>query len=291
MHESVLLHESVDFLNIKKDGVYVDLTGGFGGHSQLIFKRMNEDGRLYIVDQDEEALNFLHDKFDQYSNVTLLRGDFSGQIQKLIDEKIVFDGVLADLGLSSIQLDSHHRGFGFKQDGPLDMRMDQSLDVTAEDIVNEYEFDQLVEILFEYGEERFAKRISGFICEAREEERITTVFKLVKIIQNAVGTFYRKQRIHPATRTFQALRIEVNQELKQLDNLLQAIPDLLKEGGRSAIISFHSLEDRKVKIAFRNLKNEKKWNLLTKKPIIPSEDEVKNNPRSRSAKLRVIERV
>lgn len=290
MHTSVLLNEVIENLEIKPKGHYADLTGGFGGHSQKIFENLDIDGVLYIVDQDLDAINFLKDKFKDKKNVKIFHQNHSSWINQYKDQ-FKLDGLLADLGVSSKQLDDEKRGFSFMRDGPLDMRMNQDQEFSAYDVVKDYSLDDLIKIFKEYGNERHAFKIARAIVHDREIKEFKTTLELEGLAYRVLGKYYRNQKIHPATRIFQALRIEVNGELQSLENLLNDFPKILADQGYALMISFHSLEDRLVKNTFRDLKQKSGWNLITKKPIIPTEDEVKNNVRSRSAKLRVIQRL
>lgn len=306
-HVSVLLNESIEALNIKENGIYVDCTLGGAGHSSEILKRLSPSGRLIGIDQDKNALNAAKEKLKQYSNVTYVHNNFSNIGEVLDDlniEKV--DGILMDLGVSSHQLDVAERGFSYMQDAPLDMRMNQDEEFSAFDIVNGYSEEKLYQIIRDYGEEKFAKRIANFITNRRKDEPIKTTGELVDIIKAAIPAKARREGPHPAKRTFQAIRIEVNRELEILNNTIEDGVNHLNEGGRIAVITFHSLEDRIIKNKFRELENPctcpkefpvcicgKKplLRLVSRKPIDPSKEEVEENPRSRSAKLRVAERV
>ena len=290
MHVSVLPSESIELLHVRSDGLYVDATAGAGGHSEEILKRLGPQGRLTTVDCDPQAVKGVKEKFGGDSRVKIFHARFSELFEILSREKLVpLDGILADLGISSLQLADPSMGIGFMQEGPLDMRMDPRRDKTAADLIAELTEKELADLIYQLGEERHSRRLARMIVMSREKDPINTTTQLRLIAERAIGPFYRKGRIHPATRLFQALRLAVNRELEELDILLESIPELLAPGGRAAIISFHSLEDRKVKQKFVALKKEG-WNLITKKPVTPSDEEVRSNPRSRSAKLRVIER-
>ena len=306
-HVSVLLNECIEGLNIKENGIYVDGTVGGAGHSSEIVKRL-KTGRLIGIDQDTDAINAATKRLEPYKDrVTLVHDNFSNVkavFAQLGIEKA--DGFLLDIGVSSHQLDEAERGFSYMQDAPLDMRMNSESDFSAYNVVNEYSEDELNNVIFKYGEERWAKRIAQFIVEARKQKPIETTFELVDIIKKAVPKGARKDGPHPAKRTFQAIRIEVNGELEILEKTIDDMTELLNPGGRLCIITFHSLEDRIVKNAFRKQENPctcppefpvcvcgKKplAKVITRKPILPSEDELEENHRSRSAKLRILERI
>ncbi len=276
----------------RPSGVYVDGTLGLGGHAGLILERLGPDGKLVGFDKDAAALAEAGKALAVYGErVMLIHDDFKNLTHRFAGLGIGrADGVLLDLGVSSMQLDRAERGFSFRFDGPLDMRMDPSQELTAADIVNDWSREDLQQIIFEYGEERFGRRIAERIERERAGRRIETTGQLASIIASAVPGAYRHGRIHPATRTFQALRIAVNGEMESLRLFLDTALDALAEGGRLAIISFHSLEDRMVKTVFREWQKEEKGTALTKKPMIATDAEISANPRSRSAKLRVFER-
>ena len=306
-HISVLLNESIQQLNIKKNGVYVDCTLGGGGHSSEILKRI-PNGHLYAFDQDSFAINTADEKLKKIaSNYTLINENFVN-IKVALEEENVYgvDGILYDLGVSSFQLDIPERGFSYRFDGPLDMRMDQTAELDAYTVVNTYDEKSLVRILFEYGEEKFARLIARKIVSEREKKPIETTLELVEIIKNAIPAKARREGPHPAKRTFQAIRIEVNSELSILNKAIEDGVNKLNKGGRMAIITFHSLEDRIVKNKFRDLAvscrcpkefpicicgEKAKVKVISRKAIEPSKEEVEVNPRSRSAKLRVIEKI
>lgn len=307
-HETVLLNETVENLNIKPNGIYVDGTLGGGGHSQLICSNLNNDGLLIGIDQDEEALKFTREKLSKFPNKLEFVNDNFSNIKNIIDslgiEKI--NGVVLDLGVSSYQLDKGERGFSYMQDAELDMRMDRRRELTAKEVVNTYSEDELNKIIKLYGEEKWASRIAKFIIQARQDKEIETTGELVDIIKKAIPAGARRNGPHPAKRTFQAIRIEVNNELGILEKTVKDIAELLETGGRISIITFHSLEDRIIKNVYKELSkgcicppelpicqcdNEPLLKVITRKPIYPSELEVENNPRSRSAKLRVAERI
>lgn len=306
-HVSVLLNETIDELNIKEDGIYVDCTLGGAGHSSEILKKLSEKGRLIGIDQDTDAINAAKEKLKEYNNVTYVHDNFHN-IKNILDSLNIqkVDGILADLGVSSYQLDKPERGFSYMHDAPLDMRMNKDSNFSAFDVVNGYEQDKLYHVIRNYGEEKFAKRIAEFIVNKRQEGNINSTFELVEIIKRAIPAKFRRNGPHPAKRTFQAIRIEVNGELEILNSTIEDGIDKLSEGGRMCIITFHSLEDRIVKNKFKELKNpctcppdipmcvcgrKPKIEIITRKPIEPSEDEVSVNPRSRSAKLRVAEKI
>lgn len=306
-HVSVLLDETLEGLNIKEDGIYVDCTLGGGGHSGEIIKRLSSKGLLIGIDQDIEAINAAKEKLKIYPNITFVHNNFSN-ITDILDELKIskVDGILMDLGVSSYQLDKGERGFSYMQDAPLDMRMDRGNDFTAYDVVNKYTKEELTKIMRDYGEEKFAPRIADFIITRRTSAPINSTLELVDVIKAAIPARARREGPHPAKRTFQAIRIEVNQELNVLSNALENCVDSLNSKGRIAIITFHSLEDRIVKTKFKELANPctcpKEFPIcncgkkpivkaITKKPIEASEYEVDKNPRSRSAKLRISEKI
>ena len=306
-HISVLLNECIDNLNITPDGIYVDGTMGGGGHSLEIAKRLTT-GRLICIDQDPNAHEAAGKRLAEYKDrITFVRDNF-GNIANILDslgiEKI--DGMLLDIGVSSHQLDEAERGFSYQQDAPLDMRMNPDRPFSAYDVVNGYDEDELDRVIFTYGEERWARRIAQFIVKEREAKPIETTGELVDIIKKAVPKGARKDGPHPAKRTFQAIRIEVNGELEVLQRAIDDVAARLAVGGRLCIITFHSLEDRIVKNAFRRNENPctcppefpvcvcgktSRGHVITRKPILPSKEELEENPRSRSAKLRVLEGV
>lgn len=304
-HESVLLDETIEYLNIKPDGIYVDGTLGGGGHSYEILKRL-PNGRLIAIDRDTDAIDAASVRLKDFNNVTYVHDNYKN-IKKILKDIGVdrIDGAILDLGVSSYQLDEVKRGFSYMHDAPLDMRMDKESDLTAEYVVNNYSEDDIAKILFDYGEEKWSRRISKFIVEERKKRPIKTTFQLVDIIKKAVPASKRRTGPHPAKRTFQAIRIEVNDELKGLDNAINDMVEVLNPNGRIAIITFHSLEDRIVKNTYKKLENPcicpknlpctcgKKpiIRIITKKPVMPNEEEIESNPRSRSAKLRVAEKL
>ncbi|TQO58575.1 16S rRNA (cytosine(1402)-N(4))-methyltransferase RsmH [Paraclostridium bifermentans] len=307
-HVSVLLDESIDNLNIKPDGVYVDCTMGGAGHSKEIVKRLSKDGLFIGFDQDINAINTAKERLSEYSDrVKFVHSNFQNlknELEKIGVYKV--DGVLADLGVSSHQLDEADRGFSYMQDAPLDMRMDIRCSFSAYDVVNTYSEAELSKIIKDYGEDNWAKRIAKFIVEGRKEKNIETTGELVEIIKKAIPKKARIDGPHPAKRTFQAIRIEVNNELGVITEMIDDAASIMNEGGRICIITFHSLEDRIVKNAFRDLATdcicpphipicqcdkEALVKVITRKPILPTDKEIEENPRSRSAKLRVAERI
>ena len=303
-HKSVLLYETVDELNIKPDGIYVDGTLGGGGHSYEIAKRLSEGGRLIGIDQDEDAIKAASKRLEPYMDrVTIVRNNYCN-MDKVLDELGIdkVDGIMLDLGVSSYQLDAADRGFTYNVDTALDMRMDQRQEITAKDIVNEYSEFDLYRIIRDYGEDRFAKNIVA----ARQEKPIETTFELNDIIKAAIPMKVRATGGHPSKRTYQAIRIELNKELEVLENSIDMMIDRLKPEGRLCIITFHSLEDRIVKTRFRNNENPctcppsfpacvcgkvPKGRVITRKPVVPTDEEINENSRSKSSKLRVFERV
>lgn len=306
-HVSVLLEECLDALNIKEDGIYVDCTLGGAGHSLEILKRLSSKGRLIGIDQDEDALKAAKENIGEYNNVTYVHDNFyniEAILNKLQIEKV--DGILMDLGVSSFQIDEAERGFSYMKDAALDMRMDRSQKLSAYDVVNNYSEQQIGDVLRNYGEEKFSKRIANFIVNRRIDKPINTTLELVNIIDAAIPAKYKREGGHPSKRTFQGIRIEVNGELKILDNAIENGVQKLNSGGRMAIITFHSLEDRIVKIKFRNLNDPcgcpKQLpmcvcgktpivKLISRKPIVATQEELEVNKRSRSAKLRVAEKI
>lgn len=307
-HKSVLLYETVDELNIKPDGIYVDGTLGGGGHSYEIAKRLSGGGRLIGIDQDEDAIKAAGKRLEPYMDrVTIVRNNYCN-MDKVLDELGIdkVDGIMLDLGVSSYQLDAADRGFTYNVDTALDMRMDQRQEITAKDIVNEYSEFELYRIIRDYGEDRFAKNIAKHIVAARQEKPIETTFELNDIIKAAIPMKVRATGGHPSKRTYQAIRIELNKELEVLENSIDMMIDRLKPEGRLCIITFHSLEDRIVKIRFKNNENPcicppsfpacvcgkvPKGRVITRKPIVPTDEEINENSRSKSSKLRVFERV
>jgi 16S rRNA (cytosine1402-N4)-methyltransferase len=289
-HKPVLLKEVIENLNINPDGIYIDATVGAGGHAKEILKKLSKKGQIIALDVDETAVKIANDNLGHYHNVRIYNENFINIPELLKNLGINFiNGILFDLGVSNMQLSVPERGFSFQLDGNLDMRMDKNKEINAEYIINKFSYEELVSIFKNYGEERYSKRIAKKIIEKRRFQPIKTTLELANIIKSAVP--YSNMKIHPATRVFQALRIYINNELENLDKVLNSIWKLLVKGGRIEVISFHSLEDRIVKQTFNKLKKENILNIITKKPIMPSEIEVRENPRSRSAKLRVAEKI
>lgn len=306
-HLPVLLDECIRYLSIKPDGLYVDGTCGMGGHSYEIASRLN-GGHLICIDKDNYALEQACERLSEFrSCVTFIHSDFS-RTARIVSELGMgyVDGMLFDLGVSSPQLDFAERGFSYMQNAPLDMRMDQTAELSAYEVVNFYSEDKLTEILFQYGEERYARRIASAICEERNNSPIQTTGELVELVRHAMPAPALREKQHPAKRTFQAIRIEVNDELGSVSKMLHSAPDQLKSGGRLCVISFHSLEDRIVKNEIHNRENGctcpreapictcgfvQTLRTITKKPVVATEEEIQKNPRARSAKLRVAERV
>jgi len=290
IHVPVLLKEAIDFLAVRRGGTYIDATVGLGGHSYEIAKRLGAPGHLIGLDKDPAALAIARAKLtgEGFPQVTLMQGSFA-EVGKRFGPGFA-DGLLADIGVSSLQLEDAARGFSFQADGPLDMRMDPQGERTAEQVVNHLDERQLADVIYEFGEERRSRRIARAICRSRP---IRSTAHLADVISAAARPMNQaERRIHPATRTFQALRIFVNRELDDLRALLEAVPRMLKPGGRVVVISFHSLEDRIVKDAFREgAIKDKHFRVLTKKPVTATELESDRNPRARSAKLRAAERV
>ncbi len=302
-----MLNECIEALNINPDGIYLDGTLGGGGHSEQIAKRLSENGRLICVDKDADAIIYAGNRLEQYKKViTFVNDDFKNATEFLDDLQIEkLDGVLLDLGVSSYQLDNGERGFSYMQDAPLDMRMDQSQYLTAFNVVNEYSVAELVKVLKDYGEEKLARKIAERIASTREKETIRTTGQLAKLVELCYPPATRWKFGHPAKRTFQAIRIEVNGELENLEKTIEMYAMRLKKGGRMAVITFHSLEDRAVKNVFKWLELDcicdkslpvcvcdkvSEVKILTKKPVVASEEELKVNSRAESAKLRIIER-
>ena len=306
-HQPVLLEECLEGLRILPDGIYIDGTFGRGGHSLEIARRLSKKGRLLCIDRDRQALDEGGERLKDFSsNVTFLHGNFSDLAQLLkkagVDQ---VDGMLFDLGVSSPQLDEDVRGFSYQKDAPLDMRMNREDALTAYTIVNEWSREEIRRVLWEYGEERYGNSIATAICRAREERPVETTLELVDIIRSAMPAAALREKQHPAKRSFQGIRISVNNELEAISNMLQQAIPMLAQGGRLAVISFHSLEDRIVKTEFARAAKgctcppefpvcicgkEPQVRLLPKKPILPSAAELEENPRARSAKLRVAEK-
>ena len=305
-HKSVLLEECIDGLNIKKDGIYVDGTLGGAGHSKKILEKLNNTGRLIGIDRDEEALNAAKQNLKEFNNVEYVHGNHDDIKQILESLKITkVDGILLDLGVSSYQLDERNRGFSYLGENDLDMRMDKSQELTAKTIVNTYSEEDLANIIYKYGEEKFSRKIAKNICEYRKKKQIETTKELVTIIEKSIPGFAKKNG-HPAKKTFQAIRIEVNNEIEPLQKTVADCIDCLNPGGRLCIITFHSLEDRAVKNAYVQAQGvctcpkdlpycicgcEEKGKIINKKPIIASKEEQEENSRSKSAKLRIFEKI
>lgn len=305
-HVPILLPEVLEGLAIRPDGIYVDGTVGGAGHSREIAKRLGENGRLICLDQDEEAVQAASERLSGYPMAKVIKSNYLNMGTVLDDLGIGgVDGILLDLGVSSHQLDDASRGFSYREDAPLDMRMDRDTSLTAREVVNTYSEAELRRVLRDYGEEPFAAQIARKICETRQDHPIETTFQLNDCIRSAIPAAARRKGGHPSKRTYQAIRIEINQELSVLENSLDHMIDRLNPGGRICILTFHSLEDRIVKTAFRTAEHpcicppefpvcvcgrKSKGKVLTRKPIEPSEQEQERNPRSRSAKLRIFEK-
>ena len=307
-HTTVLLHETVDGLNIRPDGIYVDCTLGGAGHSEYLVKQLSDEGRLFCFDQDETAISHAKEKLkDHIHRITFIHANFK-DIKKELEERGIekVDGILYDLGVSSPQLDTPERGFSYHNDAPLDMRMDQSASLSAYEVVNDWSFEDLVRIFYRYGEEKFSKQIARKIEAAREKAPIETTGQLVDCIKDGIPAFARRTGGHPAKRVFQAIRIAVNDELGAAETSLQDAITLLAPKGRISVITFHSLEDRICKTIFKEASSlpelphnfpvipsgqEPKLKLITRKPILASEEELEHNNRSRSAKLRIAEKI
>nr|WP_302627716.1 16S rRNA (cytosine(1402)-N(4))-methyltransferase RsmH [uncultured Eubacterium sp.] len=306
-HVSVLLKETIDGLNIKPDGIYVDGTLGGGGHAYEVCKHLSSKGRLIGIDQDSEALEAARERLSEFEDkVTMVRSNYC-EIDTILKDLDIdkVDGIVLDLGVSSYQLDNLERGFSYKADAPLDMRMDTRQMITASDVVNNYSENELYRIIRDYGEDRFAKNIAKHIVMARKKKPLTTTGELSEIVKESVPMKFQAKGGHPAKKTFQAIRIEVNNELKVLKDSIDTMIEHLNLGGRICIITFHSLEDRIVKTKFRENENPctcppdfpvcvcgkvSKGKVITRKPIIPSEEEIVNNKRAKSSKLRIFER-
>ncbi len=306
-HISVLLNEAIDGLAIRTDGIYVDATLGGGGHSFEIASRLSKKGVLIGIDRDKEALNAASERLSSFSNITYVHSNYN-DIKSILSKEGIqsIDGAVIDLGVSSYQLDCAERGFSYMEDAPLDMRMDKSEPFSAYDVVNTYSKEKLTEIFYNYGEERFSKKVAELICESRQTSPVSTTLELVHIIKKAIPERFRQKGSHPAKRVFQAIRIEVNNELEPLKNALSDFFDSLSSGGRLCVITFHSLEDRIVKQTFASFAkgctcpsdfpicvcgNKPRGKVITSKPILPSEEELGINKRAKSAKLRIIEKL
>ena len=304
-HKPVMLEECISGLNIKKDGIYVDGTLGGAGHSKEILKRLSNNGLLIGIDRDEEALKAAKDNLKEFQNVIYVHNNHDN-IKEILEELKIdnVDGILLDLGVSSYQLDERNRGFSYLGENELDMRMDKSQKLTAKEVVNKYKEEDLANVIYEYGEERFSRQIAKNICISRKNKEIETTKELVEIIEKSIPKSKQKDG-HPAKRTFQAIRIEVNDEIKPLYKTILDCIEMLKEQGRLCVITFHSLEDRAVKKAMIEAKGKctcppdlpycvcgakTLGKIITKKPILPSKEEMEENSRSKSAKLRIFEK-
>lgn len=307
-HTTVLLAETVDGLAVRPDGIYVDCTLGGAGHSEYLIKQLSSEGHLYCFDQDTTALENAKEKLKDYADrVTFIHSNFRFLKQQLADLGVTeVDGILYDLGVSSPQLDTPERGFSYNHDAPLDMRMDQTSELSAYHVVNDWPYEKLVKIFFRYGEEKFSKQVAREIERARQEQPIETTFELVELIKRGIPAAARRTGGHPAKRIFQAIRIAVNDELGAAEDSLEQALTMLKPNGRISVITFHSLEDRLVKTMFKEVSSlpelppnlpmipqelQPEFKLVTRKPIVPSEEELAVNNRSRSAKLRIIEKL
>lgn len=306
-HISVLLDESIHGLNIKPDGIYADGTLGGGGHSFEIAKRLTSGGRLIGIDRDKEAVEAAKKRLETFGNVTYVHSNYN-EIKNILESLNIdkIDGAIIDLGVSSYQLDCAERGFSYMEDAPLDMRMDKDSPFSAYNVVNEYSKEELTKIFYEYGEEKFSKRVAELICESRKNSPVKTTLELVEIIKKAIPEKFRQKGSHPAKRVFQAIRIEVNSELEPLKKALEDFFEILSPGARFCVITFHSLEDRIVKQTFASFAkgcicpkdfpicvcgNKPRAKVITSKPILPSEEEIEFNKRSKSAKLRICEKL
>lgn len=307
MHISVLYHELIESLNVSANGIYVDCTGGGGGHASLLLEKLSNQGRLIILDRDIDAVKRLNDKFAEDSRVSVVHSNFA-DIDKALESCNIakVDGIYADFGVSSFQLQEAERGFSFRKDGPLDMRMDTTCGEPVSEVVNSYSESNLSTIIYKYGEERFSRQIAAAVIKRRAVKPFTTTLDFAEVVKSAIPKKFHKKGINPATKTFQAFRIFVNAELDAVESLMSKISSLLKPNGRFAAISFHSLEDRIVKEWLHHYAapctcpdsfpvcvcgKEPEMKIITKKPIVPTEKEVHDNPLSRSAKLRVAERI
>lgn len=292
MHRSVLPKETIGLLLTRPDGFYIDATANGGGHAAEIASRLGPSGRLLLTDADPEAIRGLKKKFEGDARVIAEEGRFS-EIPDILRERGFdpADGLLADLGISSNQLDDSGRGFSFMSEAPLDMRFNREAGETAAELINRIPERELEKFLVTCGEGRGARRLARHLARRREEEAIETTGQLRRVAEEAIGRFYRGRKIHPATKLFMALRLMVNREMEELTSLLEGLEIFLKPGGRAAFISFQSLEDRLVKQAFVRLRAGGNWKIVTRKPVVPSREECRENPRSRCAKLRVIERL
>ena len=307
IHQPVMSAEVVDHLVVSRSGTYLDATCGFGGHTELILKKLNSDGKVIAIDQDQDAINFVKNKFISQSGIKIIKGRFGNlkELLELSDLNFKFSGILADLGMSSFQLDNAHRGFSFRNEGPLDMRMDQKQGVTARVWINNANEDDISKVLWKFGEEKYSRKIARAIVAKRINNQISTTQQLSEIILDVKKNKRSKRKQHHATKTFQAIRIYINQEIDQLEMFLNYSLDALKIGGRLCVISFHSLEDRMVKRFFRdhsrldpnlsklpNLNDKQSTDCkIIARRIKPSQMEIDLNPRARSAVLRVVEKV
>jgi len=291
-HFPVLLEEVIEALQLEPGCVVFDATAGGGGHSEEILKRILPDGKLIAVDRDPEAVERIEERFREYNGSVIAVNDDYRHVARILEKSGIehIDGALFDLGMSSYQIDEGERGFSFLNDGPLDMRFDRREGVSVAHLVNNTRWEDLAEIIREYGEERHAKLVAKSISVARKIKPIETTGELARIVRDAVGSKYRRQKIHPAARTFQAFRIFINDELGAVEKGVGDTVDVLRSGGRICVISFHSLEDRIVKNIFRDRKNDGTIDVLTKKPLRPGMDEMRVNSRARSAKLRIAEK-
>ena len=306
-HKSVLLNETIDGLRVKPDGIYVDGTLGGAGHATEVCKKLSAKGRFIGIDQDQDAIIAASERLSAFNQVTIIRSNYCYMVQELAARGIYkVDGILLDLGVSSYQLDNEERGFTYRVDAPLDMRMDATSGLSAWNVVNEWPENELKRILYEYGEERYAPRIAGAIVRARAQRPISTTLELVDVIRSAMPGAALREKQHPAKRSFQAIRIAVNDELAAVREMMDTAPDKLRVGGRLCVISFHSLEDRIVKTGIARREHGctcpreapvctcgfvQTLRSVSRKPILPGEEELECNPRARSAKLRVAERV
>ena len=308
-HETVLIHETVEGLSIFPEGIYVDCTLGGAGHSEYLLSQLNENGHLFAFDQDEQAIQYAKERLMPYVEkgmVTFIKANFR-ELKVELKQRNIFkiDGILYDLGVSSPQLDQAERGFSYHQNAPLDMRMDQQASLTAKQVVNEWSYEKLVKIFYQYGEEKFSKQIARKIEKAREKKTIETTGELVELIKEAIPAPARRKGGHPAKRTFQAIRIAVNDELGSIEESIEQAIDLLNVGGRISVITFHSLEERIIQTIFKARSRgpelppglpvlpsyyQPELKIITRKPILPSEEERSRNNRSRSSKLRIAEK-